>query len=100
MRGDFRLTREQRDGLRHANSMNALFPEVERLVAEQLEAARAGVAPANDWRLAMEIDRNARAYGWSVGRGHPLTPQIEDVDPENPFLDPNWRDAFVRGGDS
>jgi hypothetical protein len=41
-----------------------------------------------------EIDRNARAYGWSVGRGHPLAEQIEDVDPENPFLDPNWRDKI------
>lgn len=46
---------------------------------------------AGDGGRLSEIDRNARAYGWSVGRGHPLTERIEDVDPENPFLNPEWR---------
>lgn len=39
-----------------------------------------------------EIDRNARAYGYDVGRGHPLTKEIAEVSEDNPFLDPNWRD--------
>jgi hypothetical protein len=37
-----------------------------------------------------EIDRNARAYGWEVGRGHPLAERIESTDPSNPFLAPDW----------
>lgn len=37
-----------------------------------------------------EFDRAARAYGWEVGRGHPLTEQITTSD-DNPFMDPNWR---------
>lgn len=39
-----------------------------------------------------EIDRNARAYGWSVGQGAPLTEVLVDVSDANPFLDPNWRE--------
>lgn len=38
-----------------------------------------------------EMDRNARAYGWEVGRGKPLT-AVLDFDPDNPFLNPDWRD--------
>ena len=37
------------------------------------------------------IDRNARAYGWAVGRGAPLDSVIESPD-ENPFHDPDWRE--------
>ena len=36
------------------------------------------------------MDRNARAYGWEIGHGQPLT-QVIDFSPENPFIDPNWR---------
>lgn len=46
---------------------------------------------SEDVRLA-EIDRNARAYGWEVGRGHLMVDRMEDCDPANPFLDPNWRE--------
>ena len=38
-----------------------------------------------------EMDRNARAYGWEIGRGKPLT-QVLDFSPENPFIDPNWKE--------
>lgn len=38
-----------------------------------------------------EFTRNARAYGWEVGKGKPLTETIS-TSPDNPFLDPNWRD--------
>lgn len=37
-----------------------------------------------------EIDRNARAYGYEIGRGAPLVAVVESSD-DNPFLDPNWR---------
>lgn len=39
-----------------------------------------------------ELDRNARAYGWEIGRGQPIGPQIETT-PDNPFLNPDWRAA-------
>lgn len=38
-----------------------------------------------------EIDRNARAYGFEIGRGHPLAEKLEKTSPDNPFLDKNWR---------
>lgn len=38
-----------------------------------------------------EMDRNARAYGWEIGHGTPMTDVIEFSE-DNPFLDPNWRD--------
>ena len=38
-----------------------------------------------------EIDRNARAYGWEVRNGHPLTEKIESTSPDNPFMDSDWR---------
>ena len=40
--------------------------------------------------LLNEMDRNARAYGWEIGHGQPMT-QVIDFSPENPFIDPNWR---------
>lgn len=39
-----------------------------------------------------EIDRNARAYGWEVGKGRPVTGEILMTSSDNPFLDPNWRE--------
>ena len=39
-----------------------------------------------------EVDRNARAYGWEVGRGHKLTADIKQTSPDNPFRHSNWRD--------
>lgn len=44
-----------------------------------------------------EIDRNARAYGWEVGKHGQLDPTV-GLSPDNPFADPNWRDR-VGGGD-
>ncbi len=38
-----------------------------------------------------EIDRNARAYGWEVGKWGVLAEHIV-YSPDNPFIDPNWRD--------
>lgn len=39
-----------------------------------------------------EVDRNARAYGWEIGRGQPIGWEIKTT-PGNPFLDPDWRTA-------
>lgn len=42
----------------------------------------------SDDQLA-EIDRNARAYGFEIGRGKPLAVRI-DTSEDNPFLEKNW----------
>jgi hypothetical protein len=38
-----------------------------------------------------EIDRNARAYGYEIGKGKRLVRVMEDISQDNPFLDPDWR---------
>lgn len=38
---------------------------------------------------ASEIDRNARAYGWEVGRGRAMA-EILALSKENPFGNPEW----------
>jgi hypothetical protein len=40
-----------------------------------------------------EVDRNARAYGWEAGRCGELRVSYESSS-DNPFLDPDWRDAI------
>lgn len=64
-----------------------LFDLIEALVDAHVARSRAQVE---------EIDRNARAYGWEVGRGHPLTEQLNTVESANPFLDKNWREQIIR----
>lgn len=44
-----------------------------------------------------EIDRNARAYGWEIGRGQMLGVQVDTTE-NNPFMERNWRDAIVSQG--
>lgn len=41
-----------------------------------------------------DMDRNARAYGWEIGKGKPLTTEME-MSPDNPFTDKNWKDNVV-----
>lgn len=41
------------------------------------------------------IDRNARAYGYEVGKTGELVAVVENTSPDNPFLDPNWRDRLA-----
>lgn len=73
--------------------MSALGPEREDQIIKAL------IRPDDDcvhnfaplFELIAEIDRNARAYGWEVGHGHPLTEKIESTTPGNPFMDPDWR---------
>lgn len=45
-------------------------------------------------RELLEIDRNARAYGWEVGRGQGCGQQVK-ASPDNPFMDENWRDTWT-----
>ncbi len=42
-----------------------------------------------------EMDRNARAYGWEIGQGKPLTREMT-MSEGNPFNDRDWRDNLVR----
>jgi hypothetical protein len=73
-----------RDGLRlHVDADHAELDR--RLVA--LEAATPTAAKLE------EIDRNARAYGFEVGRGRPLNEQIASLAADNPFLNRDWRNA-------
>lgn len=39
-----------------------------------------------------EIDRCARAYGYEVGRRDISPPSQLETLPDNPFLDPKWRE--------
>jgi hypothetical protein len=41
-----------------------------------------------------EIDRQARAYGFEIGRGQPLAEQVNAND-SNPFLDKDWRESVT-----
>ncbi len=41
-----------------------------------------------------EVDRNARAYGFEIGKGHPLTHMILSTSPDNPFMQPGWREMI------
>jgi 8-oxo-dGTP pyrophosphatase MutT (NUDIX family) len=38
-----------------------------------------------------EMDRNARAYGYEVGRGRPIAAEILSLSKDNPFLDRDWK---------
>lgn len=57
------------------------------------QQVRAGIIVGEDMQ---EIDRNARAYGWEIGRGRALS-QIIDMTPGNPFADPDWRKNVTLG---
>lgn len=45
-----------------------------------------------------EMDRNARAYGWEIGRGKPMTRQME-MSPDNPFIQEDWKKNMVEPAD-
>ena len=47
-------------------------------------------------RMVDEIDRNARAYGYEIGRGHPLAKFIPVASDGNPFLKFDWRDGLQK----
>ena len=44
-----------------------------------------------------EIDRNARAYGFEIGRGRLVLGEVVTTSPDNPFLDPDWASNVVPG---
>lgn len=47
-----------------------------------------------------EADRNARAYGFEIGRGLPLEAVATQLSEDNPFIDLNWRDKLIRDSSS
>jgi hypothetical protein len=47
-------------------------------------------------RLLDELDRNARAYGFEIGRGHPLTEKLTHISDDNPFMTRDWRDNIIK----
>lgn len=49
-----------------------------------------------DRRLLSELDTAARAYGFEIGRGHPLTEELTELSDDNPFRDRNWRDNVIK----
>lgn len=76
------------------DDVRPVFPIWERHLAEQITAAGFGPVRAVEAERE-EVDRNARAYGWEIGRGHPLVEQIESTSEDNPFLSPDWRGGTV-----
>jgi hypothetical protein len=48
--------------------------------------------------LVQDMDRNARGYGWEVGRGQPLR-EVMTASPDNPFMDPDWQAPVAAAGD-
>jgi hypothetical protein len=46
-----------------------------------------------------EVDRNARAYGWEVGNGHPLVEQINTLSEDNPFMNAYWKNNMVESSE-
>lgn len=47
-----------------------------------------------------EIDRNARAYGWEVGRRGIEPTAVTETSEGNPFIDPDWRDRMAGRADA
>ena len=41
-----------------------------------------------------EMDRNARAYGWEIGKGAPMLDEMTFSE-DNPFMNPDWRENNV-----
>lgn len=61
---------------------------VNRSIRDRLRSKR---TLKRDPAIIEAYDRQARAYGWEIGAGHPMAEKIESS-LNNPFLDPNWRE--------
>lgn len=85
---------EERDPRDEVFDQEADQEPVQLVVAEEtsLEAGKSEM----DKQLE-EIDRNARAYGFEIGRGHPLTTDLHEISPDNPFMNKNWREQTEDG---
>lgn len=57
-----------------------------------VEVPISDIPPDNE--VVAELDRNARAYGFEIGRGHPLTSHLESVSNDNPFMKRDWKDRI------
>lgn len=49
-----------------------------------------------DTAVLEELDRAARAYGFEIGRGHPLTEKLTSISPDNPFMDRKWKSKIKK----
>lgn len=49
----------------------------------------------NAWGSHNLADRNARAYGFEIGRGVKLATQIV-ISEDNPFMNQDWRDNIIK----
>lgn len=50
----------------------------------------------DEQKVIAELDRNARAYGFEIGRGHPLTEKLTHISPDNPFMDRDWKSKITK----
>jgi hypothetical protein len=88
LRGEVVGVRELVAGVRHGLHLHVEADHAE--LDRRLIAIEAAVPTAADLE---EIDRNARAYGFEVGRGQALTAQIAGLSDDNPFVKKGWRDG-------
>lgn len=58
----------------------------DRQIRDRLRGKRRGKQKLED------MDRQARGYGWEIGRGTKIEPMVQTSD-DNPFLDPNWKET-------
>lgn len=47
-----------------------------------------------------ESDRNARAYGFEIGRGKPLAEKLTELSDNNPFMDSEWQFKMTEWNDA
>lgn len=81
-------------------SSTALFKHLisPSLRANPYDPAIYGVGLSNEGlRMVDEIDRNARAYGYEIGKGHSLAKHIPATSLTNPFLDADWKKRLTDG---
>lgn len=68
-----------------------IVPElVVKMVASHNRASADGFVVMTKAQME-EVDRNARAFGWEVGRGHLMSSHLNML-PANPFSEKNWRE--------
>ena len=84
-----------------ARELSRLRGAVQELTKEQHKANEIAIdierrRTMRETRDIEEMDRNARAYGWQVGRSGTFPTDVTETTDDNPFVDPNWRDKLAR----
>lgn len=59
-----------------------------------IEAIHGHVGQTKITYIDEEADRNARAYGYEIGKGRPLVAILGEISEDNPFINPDWRDTI------